>query len=142
MIIDANGLILGRMGTFVAKKALLGEKIDIINCEKAVMSGKKENVFAKYKRMQDMGVPKKGPFMHRTPDKFMKRVLRGMFPMTKSRGREAFKKVKCHIGVPEQFKGKAAETVQGANAEKLPTLKKVTIAQICKFLGGKWYDIK
>ena len=31
MIIDANNLILGRMGAYVAKQALLGEKIDIIH---------------------------------------------------------------------------------------------------------------
>ena len=30
MIIDAKDLIVGRLGTFVAKQALLGEKIDII----------------------------------------------------------------------------------------------------------------
>ena len=37
MIIDAKNLVLGRMATVVAKEALLGEKIDIINCEKAVV---------------------------------------------------------------------------------------------------------
>ncbi len=38
MIIDANNMILGRLASFAAKKALLGEKIDVINCEKAVIS--------------------------------------------------------------------------------------------------------
>jgi len=141
MLIDANNLIVGRLGTFVAKKALLGERIDIINCEKAVMSGSKENVFAKYKQRQDMGVPKKGPFIKRMPDRFMKRILKGMLPMTKPRGREAVKKIRCYIGVPEQFKGKAAETLPEANADKLPTLKKVTIAEICKFLGARWNEM-
>lgn len=141
MLIDANNLIIGRLGTFVAKKALLGEKIDIINCEKAVISGKKETIFAKYKQRQDMGVPKKGPFLKRMPDMFTKRILKGMLPMTKPRGREALKKIKCHIGVPEQFKGKAAETLTEANADKLPTLKKITIAEVCRFLGANWNDI-
>ena len=142
MLIDAKGLIIGRLGTFVAKKALLGERVDIINCEKAVISGRKEQIMARYKQRQDMGAPKKGPFLPRMPHLFVKRIIRGMFPMEKARGREALKRVRCHIGVPEQFKGKAAETVQGANADKLPILKKVSVAEVCKFLGGTWHEVE
>ena len=47
MIIDATDLIVGRMGAFAAKKVLLGEKIDIVNCEKAAVSGSRENILAK-----------------------------------------------------------------------------------------------
>lgn len=142
MLLDANNLIIGRLGTFVAKKALLGERIDIINCEKAVISGRKEEVFAKYKKRRDMGTPRKGPFIPRMPDRFVKRMIRGMFPMQRTRGRQAYKRVICHISVPEKFKGKAAETVPKANADNLPTLKKVEVAEVCKFLGGKWYEVK
>jgi len=39
MIVDASNMILGRMVSYVAKKALLGEKVDIVNCEKAVITG-------------------------------------------------------------------------------------------------------
>ena len=46
MIIDAKDLIAGRMGAFVAKQLLLGETVDIVNAEKAVISGKKNVVFA------------------------------------------------------------------------------------------------
>lgn len=140
MLIDANNLIVGRLGTFVAKRALLGERIDIINCEKAVISGRKEQVFAKYKQRQDMGTPKKGPFIQRRPHLFVKRIIKGMFPMEKTRGGEALKRVKCHIGVPEQFKGKAAETIPSANADKLPTLKRVSVGDVCKFLGARWHE--
>ena len=50
MIIDASDMILGRLATYVAKKALLGEKVDIVNCEKAVITGNKKSVFEKYKK--------------------------------------------------------------------------------------------
>ena len=36
MIIDARNLILGRLATITAKKALQGEDIHIINCENIV----------------------------------------------------------------------------------------------------------
>ena len=39
MIVDANNLVLGRMATHVAKELLKGEKVDIVNCEKVVVSG-------------------------------------------------------------------------------------------------------
>ena len=142
MLIDATNLIVGRLGSFAAKKALLGERTDIINCEKAVISGTKEEVFAKYKQKRDRGVPKKGPFIPRMPDKFVKRIIRGMLPMDKARGKEAYKKIICHIGVPDKFKDKAAETITKANADKLLTLKKVKVGDICRFLGAKWHEIK
>lgn len=141
MLIDATNLIVGRFASLTSKKALLGEKVDIINCEKAVISCSKEYVFAAYKRKMDMGAPKKGPFIHRMPDRFVKRSIRGMLPMNKTRGKEAFKRIKCHIGVPETFKGKAAETIPSANADKFTTLKKVKVGEVCKFLGAKWHEI-
>ena len=48
MIIDANNLILGRLGTYAAKKALLGEKIDIVNCESCVITGNRKKIFDNY----------------------------------------------------------------------------------------------
>ena len=56
MIIDANDMILGRLGSFVAKQVLLGNNVDVINCEEAVVSGKKANVFANYIRIGGMVV--------------------------------------------------------------------------------------
>lgn len=140
MIIDANNKIAGRIASYAAKQALLGEKIDVINCEKAILSGSKEVVFSKYKKRKDMGSPRKGPFISRLPDRFMRRIIRGMLPMDRARGKEAFKRVMCHIGVPSELKGKPCTEIPGANADKLITMKKTTIGEVCKFLGGKWFE--
>ncbi|MFH1328337.1 MAG: uL13 family ribosomal protein [Candidatus Bathyarchaeota archaeon] len=40
-IVDATNLIVGRLASSVTKRLLSGEKIVIINAEKAVFSGKK-----------------------------------------------------------------------------------------------------
>src|SRR4030042_6558254 len=99
MILDANNMILGRFASFAAKKALLGEKIDIINCEKAIITGDKKGVLHKYwYRARDMGGPRKGPFLSRMPDRFVRRIVKGMLPMNKTRGKEAYKRVMCYIG--------------------------------------------
>ncbi|HKI76467.1 MAG TPA: 50S ribosomal protein L13, partial [Candidatus Bathyarchaeia archaeon] len=38
-IVDASNLILGRMASYVAKKALDGKSMVVINAERAVISG-------------------------------------------------------------------------------------------------------
>ena len=48
MIINANNLILGRLASFAAKQALLGEKIEIVNSEETVIIGSKKVIYAKY----------------------------------------------------------------------------------------------
>ncbi|MFH1506116.1 MAG: 50S ribosomal protein L13 [archaeon] len=137
MIIDATDTIMGRVATVAAKKALLGEKVDIINCEKAVVSGRKKWLLPETKRRKDMGIPTKGPVIYRMPDRFVRRAIRGMLPHKKPRGREAFKRIRCYIGVPLQFKDQKAEIIKEASFRKLPNLKYTTVKQICKHLGGK-----
>ena len=46
--IDAKGLILGRMSTYVAKSLLNGEDIIIVNAEAAIVTGKRELVIKEY----------------------------------------------------------------------------------------------
>ena len=138
MIIDATNLLLGRMASFIAKKALLGEKIDIINCEKAMISGNKASMIEKYKQRQLIGNTFKGPFYPRKPNMFVRRAIRGMLSYKRESGRKAFERIKCYIGVPDNFKDKKAETVENANVKKLPYLKYVEISRICKETGAKW----
>ena len=140
MIIDATDMIVGRMANVIAKKLLLGEKVDVINCEKAVFSGKPETILARYKQKAEMGAPKKGPFSPRMPDRLLRRSIKGMLPLNKTRGKEAFKNVMCYIGVPAELKDKKAETIKEAHADKLPSIKKITVGEICKYLGGKWNE--
>ncbi len=137
MIIDANNLILGRLGTYAAKKALLGEKIDIVNCESCVITGKKKKIFDNYDKKLKRGIPSKGPFTRRMPHRFVKRVIRGMLPYKKERGRIAFKNIKCHIGVPENLKNQKFEIIKEANIEKVPNLNYVKIKDVCMHIGAK-----
>lgn len=137
MIIDANDLVIGRLGTVVAKKALLGEKVDIVNCEQAVITGKKQKVLADYKQTYNRGIPVKGPFHHSMPDKFVKRAIRGMLPYKKERGKIAFKNIMCHVGIPSNLKDQKMETVDDANVNKMESSDFVKVKDICKFVGAK-----
>ncbi len=137
MIIDAENLIVGRFGTFVAKKALLGEKVDVVNCEKAVIVGKKEDILNRYKQKRDRRTVFKGPYLPRMPDRFVRRIIRGMLPHNKARGREAFKRIMCWISVPDKFKNEKIEKLKEYNVLNTKNIKFLEIGKICKFLGGK-----
>jgi len=140
IIIDASDLILGRFATVAAKHALLGEQVRVVNCAKAVVSGNKVHIFSEAKRKRDMGTHVRGPFKNRMPDRLVRRTIRGMLPTQATRGREAFKRVMCYIDTPDELKGKPTIQVPGAHANKLPTVKKVTVGEICKHLGGRWNE--
>lgn len=59
-IINADGLILGRMASIIAKRLLKGEKIAVVNAEKAVISGKKKAKIREAKEFLEVGHPGKG----------------------------------------------------------------------------------
>jgi large subunit ribosomal protein L13 len=135
--IDASNLILGRMATVVAKRALSGETIAIVNCEKAVISGKKADIFADYRHRLELGGPHKGPFYPRKADSLVRRTIRGMIPHKQAKGKYALEKITCHIGVPEELAKEKLETIEVASASRLRNAKTVPISDIAIYLGGK-----
>ena len=137
MIIDANNLVLGRMASYVAKKALLGNGIDIVNCEKAIIIGKKKEIYDRHKKRLKRGVHSKGPFLPRMPDRFVKRTIRGMLPYKTAKGSIVFKNIKCHIGVPDKFKNEKIETMENIDISKNNVIDYIRIKEICSSLGGK-----
>jgi len=135
MIIDASDMILGRLASYIAKKALLGEKVDIVNCEKAVIVGNKKSVIAGYKRRNELGSrPTKGPFMQKMPDRFVRRCIRGMLPYKQEKGIKAFKRVMCYIGIPDEFKNEKIETLDNFNVSNVSSLKYVYVGEICNLV--------
>jgi len=137
MIIDAENLIIGRMATVVAKQLLQGGKIDLINVEKAVITGKPKEIIERYKERFKRGHALDGPFFPRHPEKMVKRTIRGMLPYKQEKGKKAFKNVKCYIGIPKEFEGKKAETIEKANVKNIKKTKYLTIKEISKQLGWK-----
>jgi large subunit ribosomal protein L13 len=137
MIIDATDLIVGRLASSVAKRALLGEKIDIVNCEKAVITGNRAYVLSEYKRRRDMGTWAKGPFFRRSADRLLRRTIRGMLPYKQEKGKTAFKRIMCWKGVPDPFANQKIESIKAAHVSKVPNLNYVSLGEIVKHLGGK-----
>jgi large subunit ribosomal protein L13 len=137
MILDAKDQVLGRLASFAAKKALLGEDVNIVNCEKAIVTGSKFDILRKYNLRRGKGQPTKGPFFARRPDLFVRRTVRGMLPYKNYRGKKAYSKVKCHLGVPEALSGKGVQP-EKAHISKLQNLKYLYVDELCRLLGAKW----
>src|SRR5512136_613792 len=136
VVIDADGLILGRLCTHVAKRLLNGEDIVVVNAEKAVVSGRRAQLleFYKHRRKRGKSHLTKGPYYPRTADRIIKRSVRGMVEYRKPSGRAALKRLRVYLGVPEQLKKAKAETVEGA---KKPHLTKyIYLEEITKELGS------
>lgn len=134
-IIDANGAVLGRLASAVAKRLLLSEQIIIVNAEKAVVTGNPDFIKKEFFHRRDIGDPIKGPFYPRYPDKLLRRTIRGMLPYKKEKGKKALNKLKVFVGLPDEFKDKKLEKV-GKTIEQLHC-KHVTLGDICKQLGAK-----
>jgi len=137
VIIDASGLILGRMASRVAKMLLEGKKVIVVNAEKAVISGSKERVFEGYKNLWKVRTfrnpDKQGIRRPKTPAGIVKRTVKGMLP-NKPRGRMAYKNLKVYIGTPKEFEGKSFLKIPEADASKLKA-KFLTLEELSKLLG-------
>ncbi|MEM7826470.1 MAG: 50S ribosomal protein L13 [Candidatus Aenigmatarchaeota archaeon] len=136
IIYDAENQILGRLCSKIAKDLLNGEKVFVVNCEKAVVSGNPKSVVERYLKKIHRGDPIHGPFFPRTPDGIFRRTVRGMLPWHKAKGRKAYKNLKVFIGIPEELKDKEMKKVEEANASKLK-VKSITLEELSLSLGAK-----
>ena len=135
IIIDANGLILGRMASNVAKRLLQGETVIILNAEKAAISGKKQSIVTNAKTFLEVGHPRKGPNHPRRPDRIVTRTIRGMLPYRKPRGRQAFKRLRVYLGIPMELEDKKVQTIIEASADKLKS-PYISVGELAKEIGG------
>jgi large subunit ribosomal protein L13 len=133
-IINADGLIMGRMASIVAKRLLNGEEMVIVNSEKAVLSGKRKIKAKEAKEFLEVGAPERGPFHYRRPDRIVRKTVRGMLPYKQPKGKQAYKRLKVFIGMPDEFKDKKVETLTNAQAEKL-TCPCFTVGELAKEIG-------
>ncbi len=137
-IVDASNLILGRMASYVAKQALDGKRIIVLNAERAIISGTKERVVARAKqklKTRTLGNLEKSPTHPRRPDTYVRRVIRGMLPWKKTGGKEAFRRVRVYVGTPSEYQDKPSSKIMGADASKL-RVPYVSVAQLSQEIGG------
>jgi len=120
-IIDGAGAVLGRLGAVVAKEALQGEEIAVVNCEKIIITGNQKTNKDEFERKRRMrGSIFRGPKHHADSERIVKRAIRGMLPnYREGRGRVAFKKIKCYVGIPKKFEKEKLEKIKTGKKKNL-----------------------
>ena len=104
-VIEGKGVALGMLASFVAKEALRGEEINVINCNQVIISGNYKMIKKEFEEKRSrFGHSQKGPKHPATSEKIVKRTIRGMLPNFRvGRGSEAFKRIKCFSQIPKEF---------------------------------------
>jgi len=138
MLVDATGLVLGRLASVTAKCLLAGEEVKIVNAEKAIITGKKEFIFSDYGHMRERGHKERGPYFPRRPDMILKRTVRGMLPYKMRRGRDAFSRLRIYVGVPRELKGMQFEQPEGAKMRITSNNKYIELGALSKRLGANF----
>lgn len=137
MIIDATSMILGRLAANAAKQALKGEKVVIVNCEKAVITGNRKALLQSYVDKLDLGQVNQGPYFPKRPEMLVRRTIRGMLPRKKPSGRNAFGRVMCHTGIPAGVKAEDAKPIPEASLERISKAAHMTVGELCMHIGYK-----
>jgi len=133
-VIDARDCILGRVASEVATRALDGERIAVVNAEKAVITGGEDDVTATYQKRVEVGSDK-GPEYPGRPDGIFKRSIRGMLPHKRPRGREAYENVRVYVGNPYED-DREAEALPDTSLDRLSNIRFVTLGDVSESIGA------
>ncbi|KXB06653.1 hypothetical protein AKJ51_03260 [candidate division MSBL1 archaeon SCGC-AAA382A20] len=132
MIVDAEGQILGRLASKVAKSLLKGEEVKVVNCDGAIITGDPDKAVEEYLGRKGKGDPHHGPYQPESPEGILRRTVRGMLPMDKSKGENAYKNLKTFPGNPLDEEG---ETI--AKGREDITTNYITLEELSKSIGGE-----
>lgn len=126
IVIDAKHSILGRLASAVAKEAIKGFNVVVINSDLALVSGGRRDIIEAYQvKRKRGGTGQKGPNFPSDPSRIVKRTVRGMLPYKQARGLNAIKRVYCYDGVPSEYQAIKARTFTHTTKAKTMTLKEL-----------------
>lgn len=139
VVIDATNCIAGRMCSHVSKLLLQGNRVAIVNAEKAMLSGNRYKTIELYKEhlsINSVTNPIHGPFHPRRPDTILSKMVRGMVPKRKPVGLAAFKRLRVYMRVPERIKGAKMHSFPDSKITK-PESYYISIGEVAKQMGWK-----
>ena len=138
MIVDATGLVLGRLASVTATRLLAGEEISIINAEKAIITGSQDSIYDKYLARRHRGTKERGPYYPRRPEMIFLRTVRGMLPYKLRRGRDAMSRLRVYIGVPKELRDQKFEQPESAKMRDISTINFIELGDLSKRLGSNF----
>lgn len=142
--VDANNMVMGRLASIIAKELLNGNKVTVVNVEKVVITGSNkksilEHFFKKLRARSNVNPRRHGPFVSRSPEGIFKRVVRGMLPWEKAKGKEAYKRLRVYRGIPKNI-DTASITVYKSACYRENPYPYMYLDEISRLIG--WIPIK
>ncbi len=125
-VVDANGMVLGRLATQVAHRlrgkhnplftphADTGDWVIVINAEKIVLTGRKLDQKMYYRHSGYIGGLKQmtaKELLEKKPEELVRSAVKGMLPKNKL-GRRMFKKLKVYTGNAHPHEAQQPEVVK------------------------------
>jgi large subunit ribosomal protein L13 len=132
LVVEAGDCIVGRVASEVAARALDGDRVAVVNAERAVITGNEESTMATYRKRAEIGSDR-GPYYPKRPDGILKRAVRGMVPTEKRSGREAFERVRVYVGDPYD---EESVVIEGTSLDRLSNIKFTSLGEISANLGA------
>ena len=127
IVIDATNATLGRLASFAAKQLLLGKKIVIMNCNDAILAGNPTSIVREYKEQREKKSSSlQGPFFPKSPERIVKRTVRGMLPYKKGRGAAALKNLRCYNKISADYQDEKKILAGKEKKTKTITLREVS----------------
>ncbi len=139
MIVNAEGLVAGRLASKVAKAAINGEDVVIINAEKVVLVGKQTAIMPKFQQRVDAGVksnPHYGPKYDRIPSKMLRRMIKGMLPNKSRTAEKLLKQIYIYNSTTDKVDITKAITMEDIKCNEKHDF--MLLEDVAKALGGKW----
>jgi large subunit ribosomal protein L13 len=127
IVVDATNCIAGRMCSHVSKLLLNGNRVAIVNAEKAMLSGNRYKTIELYKEHLEI---------NSVTDTMLTKMVRGMVPKRKTSGVEAHKRLRVYIGVPEEIKSSKMESFEDSKITK-PESYYISVGDVAKQIGWK-----
>lgn len=145
MYVDGRDMIMGRLASKVAKMLLEGKRVVVLYAEDIVVTGtSKQSIMEKfYKRLRlrsNVNPRRHGPFIPRSPEGIFRRVVRGMLPRNKPKGKEAYRRLKVYRDNPHNVSSDKLLVFEDVRRRKFNPYPYMYLEEIARLIG--WVPVE
>ncbi len=137
IVFDAKSKVIGRVASVAAKELLNGRHVAILNADDAIISGNRKDILQRYHKrliLKEKANPEHSPYWPRRTDMLFKRIVRGMLPYRRPRGKEAYRKLRVFAGTPELFEKASVKEIKSKDPKDI-FVSTMTLKQLSELLG-------
>lgn len=149
VVVDGSGHRLGRLASKVAKMLLEGRKVVVINADKVLVSGSKKAILERYLKLVGRtwysSIEEPQVWYPRRADGILWYTVGRMLPMRTRRGREALKRLRVYVGVPQDLEKHPHLKIEDALSKSSinrsgKLIRTLTLGEVAALLKGGAVD--